>query len=112
MSGQAWSGVRWREDVGWELRCEACAHKGRPGGSYWPLTEEFWDHRRSMVRCRACWRDYVNNHRKSGKTRLTPAEVALRNDHKRAYRREWAARKRRYEREAEGRGRYERRKVA
>lgn len=44
--------IRWREDTGWELRCETCAIAGR-AERYWPLTEEFWDKRR-MARCRAC----------------------------------------------------------
>lgn len=46
------SGIRWREDVGWEARCDDCARRGNTT-CYWPLTEEFWD-RKVMTRCRAC----------------------------------------------------------
>lgn len=46
------SGVRWREDVGWEVRCDDCAKHGSTG-IYWPLTDEFWI-KSSMRRCRAC----------------------------------------------------------
>lgn len=53
------SGIRWREDVGWEVRCDWCAnHTGRTA-TYWPLTDEFWD-RKSMARCRACLRIQKN----------------------------------------------------
>lgn len=47
--------VRWREDVGWELRCPQCSSRKR--ACFWPLTDEFWDRARSMQRCRACQRD-------------------------------------------------------
>lgn len=43
--------VRWRDDVGWELRCPRCVE--RKVACFWPLTDEFWDRRR-MSRCRAC----------------------------------------------------------
>lgn len=46
--------VRWREDVGWEARCERCVVK--KVACYWPLTDEFWDKAR-MNRCRACERE-------------------------------------------------------
>lgn len=44
--------VRWREDVGWELRCPQCSSRKR--ACFWPLTEEFWDRQRSLTTCRAC----------------------------------------------------------
>lgn len=46
--------VRYREDVGFELRCPSCARQREPGGSFWPLTIEFWWPERSMTMCRAC----------------------------------------------------------
>lgn len=51
-------GVRYRADVGFEMRCDDCAarHDGSPW--YWPITTEFWHETRGMVRCRACWSLY------------------------------------------------------
>lgn len=45
--------VRWRDDTGWEYRCESCATAHRQ--QFWPLTREFWDPSRGMQRCRACF---------------------------------------------------------
>lgn len=67
------SGVRWREDTGWELRCLRCP----TGMVYWPLTDEFWDKKR-MTRCRACWRTHE-------RSRITEAQREAR----RQYAREW-----------------------
>lgn len=44
--------IRWREDTGWEYRCGDCAQKAAE--CFWPLTEEFWDRKRTMRRCRSC----------------------------------------------------------
>lgn len=46
------STVRYRDDVGYELRCPDCASLGR--SCFWPLTDEYWDKRRGFRRCRAC----------------------------------------------------------
>ena len=48
-------GVRYRDDTGFELRCDDCA--GRQDGNpiYWPVTLEFWNPKAGMGRCRACW---------------------------------------------------------
>ena len=35
------------------MRCDSCAAKGGLT-SYWPLTEEFWNKKNGMRRCRAC----------------------------------------------------------
>lgn len=78
------SGVRWREDVGWELRCEGCFLKGQ-GTTYWPLTFEFWEPR-NMKRCRACHKDYQAA-RKKAKYR---ADAAYR-DHQIGKTRAWRA---------------------
>ena len=51
--GSPRSGIRWREDTGWEFRCSSCA-KNASTQCYWPLTDEFWDKRSGMSRCRAC----------------------------------------------------------
>lgn len=48
------SPIRWRADVGWEYRCEDCVRRAR--ACFWPLADEFWDYRRGMRRCRACYR--------------------------------------------------------
>lgn len=55
MSSHNATPIRWREDTGWEFRCGDCAQKEE--ARFWPLTDEFWDKRRGMLRCRACWRD-------------------------------------------------------
>jgi hypothetical protein len=51
------NGVRWREETGFEGRCDYCR-------DWWPLTLEFWQPRWSMARCRACinlWRRTYQN---------------------------------------------------
>lgn len=45
--------IRWRDDTGWEYRCDDCA--GRRREAFWPLTDEFWVKERGMARCRACF---------------------------------------------------------
>ena len=47
-------GVRYREDVGFELRCDDCARNSGVT-CYWPITTEYWNHHAGMGRCRACW---------------------------------------------------------
>lgn len=44
------SGVRWRPETGYELRCNHCR-------TYWPLSDEFWQ-RSGFTRCKACWAIY------------------------------------------------------
>jgi hypothetical protein len=44
--------IRWRDDTGWEYRCGDCAAKAID--CFWPLTDEFWDRKRTMRRCRSC----------------------------------------------------------
>jgi hypothetical protein len=45
--------VRWRVEVGWEMRCRDCQAKRQ--AAYWPLLPvgEFWDPR-NLARCHAC----------------------------------------------------------
>lgn len=46
------TGVRWREDTGFEGRCDYCRE-------YWPLDVEFWQVTKvSMRMCKACIREY------------------------------------------------------
>lgn len=49
-------GIRYREDVGWEMRCDDCARNGH-GPSYWPLDPpgEFWS-TTTQMRCKGCER--------------------------------------------------------
>lgn len=103
-AGETWTGVRWRLDVGWEMRCSACRLAKK--AAWWPLTHEFWNPRKGMSRCRACWNAYEGTLRlrRRGVGGLQRAVEA-----RRAYNREWAAAKRIRQREAEGRRRYERR---
>ena len=58
MGSRLFTTVRWRDDTGWELRCADCA--AQDTSCFWPLTDEFWDKRRGMNRCRACYRSYDN----------------------------------------------------
>lgn len=67
----AWRGIRWRDDTGWELRCEACRRDKEQ--RYWPLTHEFWDTNRGMSRCRACW---VDSHRINAQRRRAAEKAA------------------------------------
>jgi Skp family chaperone for outer membrane proteins len=87
------------------MRCEGCAALG--GERYWPLDHEFWDYKKGLSKCRACWNAYQRGLQR--KKRGVEAKVSA---HVREYQRDWAARKRQQEREAEGRQRYERRKKA
>jgi len=45
--------VRYRKDVGFEMRCESCARNHRNYVIYWPLTLEYWVPRR-LRSCRTC----------------------------------------------------------
>ena len=101
------SNVRWNDELGWMLRCDVCV-LAKDGSIWWPLTDEFWDKRHGMSRCRACWKA-----RDREWHRQRPPEVIARHAARyRAYKAEWAARKRRQQREDEGRDKYERRKAA
>lgn len=61
--------VRYREDVGWEMRCEDCKTKDGTGGFYWPLLPygEFWG--KCLSRCVACERARIRRHRRRTKGR-------------------------------------------
>lgn len=80
-------GVRWNEELEcFEMKCESCfARRGRhPGGSYWPLTLEFWDPREGLQRCRACIAEDKRNKEKERRQecRQDPARcAALRHYH-------------------------------
>jgi hypothetical protein len=90
----AWRGVRYREDVGWELRCEACAFR-RQEASYWPLTLEFWSPERGMGRCRACWNDRRQRQRKGIRSiDVIARRTAAVRESKRLRAAEWQRRKR------------------
>lgn len=81
--------VRWNEELGWLLRCDVCVLV-KSGTAWWPLTDEFWDPRHGMTRCRACWRARDRDwHRK-----MRPEVVRAHAAKYRAYKAEWARRKR------------------
>lgn len=68
-----YSGIRYRDDVGFEARCGDCR-------TYWPLDLEYWDPAHGMVRCRGCHRD-SRRARDRGRTyvpawMLTPERLA------------------------------------
>ena len=48
------TGLRFRADTGWELRCDNCSRKQQQ--CYWPLDSDFWMPGR-MTKCRACHND-------------------------------------------------------
>ena len=56
--------VRYREDVGWEMRCDDCKAAGH-SGIYWPLLPvgEFWSER-CQVRCQGCERERLARYRR------------------------------------------------
>jgi hypothetical protein len=66
--------IRYREDVGWEYRCESCALNGK--ASFWPLTSEFWDPRQGMLRCRSCIAAYNQDRRRAVEAAKSPEEKA------------------------------------
>ncbi len=80
------NGVHWREDTGWEGKCNDCA-------TYWPLTHEFWYPRQGTARCRAC----VNERQRRGARRARASMIdlaAIRRSEELRYKREWARAKR------------------
>lgn len=48
-------GVRFRDDTGFEGRCEYCR-------SWWPIDREFWYPKHGLRRCKACWAMYHREH--------------------------------------------------
>ncbi len=92
--------VRWREDVGWEYRCDACTERGE-GMRFWPLTEEYWNHRRGMARCRACWLAFDRQKAREYRATHREARLAYERERYRANRRVYLIKRREY---------YERRK--
>lgn len=79
------SAVRWREDTGWEFRCDDCT--GREERRFWPLTDEFWDKGRGMSRCRACWRAYDRAQHRARYAAMPELKREHRRAQQRAYRR-------------------------
>ena len=67
------TGVRWREDVGFEGRCEQCRE-------WWPITGEHWNAARhgGWKRCKACQHDgnLAIQRRLYAKNRRSPAFLA------------------------------------
>jgi hypothetical protein len=72
-------GVRYRDDVGFELRCDVCARNSGVT-CYWPLTAEYWNHQAGMGRCRACWLVLYRNRERAARA----ANPELRRAHDRA----------------------------
>lgn len=58
--------VRFRPDVGWEMRCDDC--RSKRAAMYWPLTHDYWN-ARNMTRCRACHRDRKNAYERASTSR-------------------------------------------
>lgn len=88
------SNVRWNDELGWILRCDVCVLV-KAGSAWWPLTDEFWDKRHGMTRCRACWRARD----KEWHRRMSPEAVKRHAAKYRAYKAEWARRKRAHARQ-------------
>jgi hypothetical protein len=78
--GDRYRGVRYRDDTGFEMRCDSCPNSPL----YWPLTTEFWDTRAGFSRCRACWLVHWR-HRAEALRRADPEQVRARE--RRNYRR-------------------------
>lgn len=77
-AARLWSGryrgVRWRADVGFEMRCDVCPN----GARYWPITEEYWNVKHGLSRCAACWLTYWR--RKAVTTRNRDIELVRARD--------------------------------
>lgn len=58
------------------MLCPDCA-RYRPGNTttYWPITTEFWDTRKGLGRCRACWSE--KKRRDERERRRGPRRAAL-----------------------------------
>jgi len=82
------TGVRFRDDVGWEGRCNECCE-------WWPLDQEFWYPRQGVARCRGCLN--LSQRRSERRARASEAS-ALRAADRRRYLREWAREQRKRER--------------
>lgn len=106
-------GVRYREDTGFEGRCEYCR-------SWWPLTTSAWKVKQGLRRCEACYREY-HRLKERGRSaieanrelKLANGRIAYRlnREERLAYNRRWKADNR--ERVAEYNRRYrEQRKAA
>lgn len=74
------SGVRYREDVGFEMRCEGCAERNS-GPAYWPMTLEYWHPRHGFKFCRACLA--ARDRAKARATRARDLDAARERDRKR-----------------------------
>lgn len=81
------TGVRWRDDTGFEGQCEVCRE-------YWPLDQEFWQLPKGFRRCRACHLEararrerakYAETH---GAAYKTPRARAMRRERDRRYKAE------------------------
>lgn len=83
--GDTVSPVRFRDDVGLELRCTTCPK----GMNWWPLTEEFWRFKQSFKRCRACIR-IDKNRRQNIKYRTDPTVRKANREYQATYRKEAA----------------------
>lgn len=96
--------LRRMADGTFEFRCMACALQQR--ASWWPLDEEFWNFRRSLARCRACWaeadrarmrlkrqdpafREKERRYSADYYASLSPIEIAAKWDKHRTYHRDW-----------------------
>lgn len=49
------TGVRWREETGFEGKCDYCR-------SWWPIDKEFWYVKNGLRRCKACHAEYHRLH--------------------------------------------------
>jgi hypothetical protein len=85
-------GLRWRDDTGWELRCDQCAD--RRTQSFWPLTPEFWSPERGMGRCKACWNERSRLRRRRSVPEMFARAEELRSKKRRQAKREWMQRQR------------------
>ncbi len=83
------TGVRFREDTGYEGKCDRCL-------SWWPITREFWS-KQGMKRCKACLSEITNQRNRV--RRLDPAVRAAEAEAMRLHRRAQANDPREYWRE-------------
>lgn len=83
------TGLRYREDTGFELCCGECR-------TYWPLDLEFWS-KVGFSRCKACWAAYKRRSQRENYRR--PEVRAKRHAYQVAYRKDASYAKRLYQQE-------------
>lgn len=72
-------GVRYNEATQcFEMWCPDCDRAGGKGGTFWPLTLEFW-RPHSLQRCLACTQEQARRHEEQRRRTLSPTSIQAKN---------------------------------